>query len=167
MTRSLVSIMGSSLFEDLKEIFTCWNSKKIDTHLNDKVVGIKERDIVFIKMGKNIGYEQDGKGDEFLRPVVIYKKFNKNMFLGIPLTTKQKNMRYYFEFEYQTKRKKSVVNSAILSQLRVFDTKRVKYKSGVISKEMFSELHKVLQEIISPADSNFPSCEEKSPEGIQ
>ena len=159
--------MQNNFLEDIKNLFLQWSSKKIDTHLNDKVIGIKERDIVFIKMGKNIGYEQDGKGEEFLRPVVIYKKFNKNMFLGIPLTTKPKNTKYYFEFEYQTKRKKSVVNSAILSQLRVFDTKRVKYKSGVISKELFVELHKELQEIISPADSNFPSCEEKSPEGIQ
>ena len=159
--------MASSLFEDFKEIFTCWNTKKIDTHINDAIIGIKERDIVFIKMGKNIGYEQDGKGEEFLRPVVIYKKFNKNMFLGIPLTTKPKNTKYYFEFEYQTKRKKSVVNSAILSQLRVFDTKRVKYKSGVISKSVFEKLHKELGKIISPSDSNFPSCEEKSPEGIQ
>ena len=159
--------MENNLFNNFKEIFTRWNSKKIETHTSDTIIGIKERDIVFIKMGKNIGYEQDGKGDEFLRPVVIYKKFNKNMFLGIPLTTKPKNTRYYFEFEYQTKRKKSVINSAILSQLRVFDTKRVKYKSGVISKEMFSGLHKELQEIISPADSNFPSYEEKSPEGIQ
>ena len=118
-------------------------------------------------MGKNIGYEQDGKGDEFLRPVVIYKKFNKNMFLGIPLTTKPKNIKYYFEFEYQTKRHKTVINSAILSQLRVFDTKRIKYKSGVISKVMFESLHKELLKIISPANSNFSSYEEKSPEGIQ
>jgi len=78
MTRSLVSIMASSLFEDFKEIFTCWNTKKIDTHINDAIIGIKERDIVFIKMGKNIGYEQDGKGEEFLRPVVIYKNFIKS-----------------------------------------------------------------------------------------
>ena len=159
--------MNNKFLEDIKNLFIQWSNKKIEIHLNTTVIGIKERDIVFIKMGKNIGYEQDGKGDEFLRPVVIYKKFNKNMFLGIPLTTKPKNTRYYFEFEYQTKRKKSVVNSAILSQLRVFDTKRVKYKSGVISKEIFEGLHKELLGIIIPENSNFPSFEEKSPEGIQ
>ena len=159
--------MGSKLLEDIKKFFTKWNEKKIDTHLVNTPLGIKERDIVFIKMGKNIGYEQDGKGEEFLRPVVIYKIFNKNLFLGIPLTTQQKEIKYYFEFEYQTKGKKRVLNSAILSQIRVFDTKRVKYKSGVISKQDFEKLHFLLVDIIQPQKSNFPSYEGKSPEGIQ
>jgi hypothetical protein len=29
-------------------------------------------------MGQNIGYETQGKGEEFLRPVLIFRKFSKN-----------------------------------------------------------------------------------------
>ena len=36
---------------------------------------------------ENIGFEQSGKGDEFLRPVLILKRLTKEMFFGIPLST--------------------------------------------------------------------------------
>jgi len=31
-------------------------------------------------LGKNIGYEQDGNGSGFSRPVLVVKKFNNQMF---------------------------------------------------------------------------------------
>jgi mRNA interferase MazF len=31
----------------------------------------------YMKMGKNLGFEQNGKGENFVRPVIILKKFNK------------------------------------------------------------------------------------------
>ena len=54
-------------------------------------------------MGKNIGFEQDGKGENFVRPVVIIKGFNKNMFFGIPLSTKMKEGKFYYKFQFQKK----------------------------------------------------------------
>jgi len=38
------------------------------------------REIWFCAIGANIRFEQDGSGTEFLRPVVIIKKFNKEVF---------------------------------------------------------------------------------------
>jgi mRNA interferase MazF len=148
--------MENNLIESLFSYFDRWNILKKKNAISQKILGIKERDIIFLRMGKNIGYEQDGKGEEFLRPVVIYKKFNKNMFLGIPLTTKKKENIYHFEFTYTNKSKKEITNSAILSQIKVFDTKRAKYKSGVINKEDFLQLHEKLNSIIKPTSSNFP-----------
>lgn len=49
-------------------------------------------------MGQNIGFEQNGKGDNFVRPVIILKKFNKNMFFGIPLSTQIKDGKFYYYF---------------------------------------------------------------------
>jgi mRNA interferase MazF len=135
---------------DTIKLFEKWNTIKQITHFNNKIIGIKERDILFVNMGQNIGYEQDGKGDEFLRPVVVIKKFNKNMFLGIALTTKTKDNKYHFEFSYQNKSGKIIKNSAILSQVKLYDTKRVKYKSGMISIEEFKKMYRLFNELIEP-----------------
>ena len=36
-----------------------------------------EREVWFLKIGVNVGYEQDGNGKEYLRPAIILKKFNE------------------------------------------------------------------------------------------
>lgn len=71
----------------------------------------------------------------FLRPVIILKKFNNDFFMGVPLTTTIKEGKYYFSFEFTTKK-----SNAILSQIRPFDVKRVKHKIGVINKEDFKKI---------------------------
>jgi hypothetical protein len=69
--------------------FSSWNNIKEQLH-NDKInFRFRERDIFFMYVGANIGFEQDG-GKDFLRPVLVYKKFNKHVFLGIPLTSQVK-----------------------------------------------------------------------------
>ena len=40
-------------------------------------------------MGVNIGFEQDGTGSNFDRPVLILKGFNKESFFGVALTGKK------------------------------------------------------------------------------
>ena len=37
-------------------------------------------------LGANVGFEQDGIGEDFLRPVLILRKFNVYMFWALPLT---------------------------------------------------------------------------------
>jgi len=51
--------------------------------------------------GKNIGFEQNGSGDNFSRPVLIVKKFNNHMFWCVPLSTKQKTFDFYFNYTDQ------------------------------------------------------------------
>ena len=41
----------------------------------------------------NIGYEQDGSGNDFIRPVVIIRKFNNEIFWGVPLTKTRKKIK--------------------------------------------------------------------------
>lgn len=81
--------------KNIKTKFDQWNSQKknIDKEQNKKT--FHEREIWFIKIGENIGFEQNGKGDKFLRPVIIYKKFSKFVFLGIPLTRVNKDGKFY------------------------------------------------------------------------
>ena len=124
-----------------------WNEIKIAIEYENIIVGFKERDIFYMNMGKNIGFEQDGKGENFVRPVVIIKGFNKNMFFGIPLSTKIKEGKFYYKFQFQ-KKDELVENIALLSQMRLFSTKRLLNKIGVISKEDFESLKNEFKSLI-------------------
>ena len=124
-----------------------WNEIKIAIEYENIIVGFKERDIFYMSMGKNIGFEQDGKGENFVRPVVIIKGFNKNMFFGIPLSTKMKEGKFYYKFQFQ-KKDELVENIALLSQMRLFSTKRLLNKIGVISKEDFESLKNEFKSLI-------------------
>jgi len=127
-----------------KKDFDKWNEQKKKIHHSDlKDVFVKDREIWFCRMGENIGFEEDGKGDEFLRPVLVYKKFSKDVFLGIPLTTKEKKNIFHFSFEFKGK-----ISTAILSQIRLFDKKRLKYKIGRVSPHDFENIKKKLIELI-------------------
>src|SRR3989338_11438777 len=110
-----------------KKDFDKWNTikKVIDNAENKKT--FHEREIWFIKIGENVGFEQNGKGAEFLRPVIVYKKFSKNVFLGIPLTKTVKEGKFYSGFKF-----KNQTSFAILSQIRLFDSKKLVYSIGRI-----------------------------------
>jgi mRNA-degrading endonuclease toxin of MazEF toxin-antitoxin module len=103
------------------------------------------REIYWLKLGKNVGYETDGKGDEFLRPVLILRKFSKDTFLGIPLTTSHKDDMFHFKFIVSNNNK---TNYAILSQIKLFDSKRIKSKLGKISTDDFMEMKKRLKNLL-------------------
>lgn len=124
-----------------------WNEIKITIENENIIVGFKERDIFYMNMGKNIGFEQDGKGENFVRPVVIIKGFNKNMFFGIPLSTKMKEGKFYYKFQFQ-KKDELVENIALLSQMRLFSTKRLLNKIGVIPKEDFIKMKNEFKSLI-------------------
>ncbi len=125
--------------------FDKWNELKQKLHKEKKDLFIREREIYFLHLGKNIGYEQNGKNDKFLRPILVYKKLSHNLFLGIPLTSKEKKGNYYYKFNY----KPSKISYALLNQIRVFDTKRICYKSGTIKRRDFKIIEILLQNIFT------------------
>jgi hypothetical protein len=134
------------------ENFYIWNSKKQELDSEKIHFRFRERDIFFIHIGVNIGFEQNG-GKDFLRPVVVYKKFNNHVFLGIPLTSQLKVDKFHYEFEY----KEDTRSFAILSQIKLFDIKRAKFRDVIISKEDFFKLQdKLLKLIVTPPPSENP-----------
>ncbi|OGL99641.1 hypothetical protein A2318_01535 [Candidatus Uhrbacteria bacterium RIFOXYB2_FULL_45_11] len=106
--------------------FDSWNilKKQIDSETNPPNLFPKEGEIWMSYLGKNIGFEQNGGGDSFSRPVVIVKKFNNQMFWSIPLSTKQKRLDFYFN--YIDPNMQHV--SAILAQMKLISVKRLKRK---------------------------------------
>jgi pseudaminic acid cytidylyltransferase len=122
-----------------------WNSLKKSINSRKHKFYTKNTEIYFMSIGKNIGFESYGKDKLFLRPVLVYKRLSTNTFLGIPLTSKEKIGSYYFKFSY----KKDKYSYASLNQLRVFDTKRIQYKSGNIKHEDFEKLKIQMKEFMN------------------
>ncbi len=70
--------------------FDVWSKERqsLDTR---KHVTPKNREIWWLYLGKNIGWEQNGSEQKFLRPVLVFRLFNSKMFFGIPMTSGDKN----------------------------------------------------------------------------
>jgi len=124
--------------------FNKWNEVKKRIDKEEKFPNFREREIWFISVGKNIGYESFGKGEEFLRPVLILKKFGKYTFLGIPLTSKQKIGKYYYPITFKNRE-----NRLLFNQIRVFDIRRAKYRLAKIGNLQFNKIIEKFVEITS------------------
>lgn len=126
-----------------KEIFENWNILKQKIENKELFYKFKEREICFVNLGRNIRSEENGKNYKFIRPVIVLKRFKNLTFIAIPLTSKVKNDSYHFEFNFLNKK-----SWAILSQIRVLDSKRIDRKIGYISKNDFILLKSKLKELI-------------------
>jgi len=122
-----------------------WHSLKAKVNNEKERPYFHEREIWFCSLGANIGFEQDGKGKEYLRPIVIIKKFNNEVCLIVPLTKTRKKGIHYFSFLV----KESILNSAILSQVRLIDSKRLEYKIDTISEDDFYLLKQKLIRLLA------------------
>lgn len=125
--------------------FYGWHRKKKEIDNKKSGLYFHEREIWFCSLGVNIGFEQNGKGEEYLRPVLIIKKFNKNSCITLPLSKTKKSGFYYYKFKY----KNNEVSTAILSQIKLIDSKRLKYLSGHMKKKDFNNIKKKLRQFFA------------------
>ena len=105
---------------------------------------IKQKDLLISMRVKYIGDEENGKGEKLKRPILVIKKFNKNIFWGIPMSSKIKENRYYIRVKL-----KDNIRSVMISQLRLLDTKRLDIKIGYISREDFDLVRKSIIDLLS------------------
>lgn len=113
--------------------YLTWIPLKAKINNKKTTPSFKTRDVFWCYIGENIGCEEDGKGELFSRPVVIIKVFNKDFCLIVPLTTKIKQNKYYIQFEFNERQQ-----SAMISQIRSIDSKRLKSKIGTLSNKDFT-----------------------------
>ena len=128
----------------IKKDFNSWNKQKKAIHNLGTNKFYHPRDIWWCDLGVNIGFEQDGTGNYNRRPVLILKGLSQNTCLVIPLTasTNQHFMRIFLGIVGNKNA------SAILSQMRVVDTKRLVRKIDVIDKNKFQEIRKAVKTLI-------------------
>ena len=121
--------------------FDRWNSEKKAIH---KAPGAKfcyPREVWWCALGVNVGFEQDGTGRNFDRPVAVIRGFNERLFFAVALTGKRKEGKYYFPLGMISGREAS----AVLSQVRLIDAKRLVRKMETLDEKVFGELKNALQ----------------------
>lgn len=128
--------------------YSDWHKKKsaLDERKDIDIIFFREKEVWWVALGLNIGFEQDGKGTEFRRPILIVKKFNKYAVLAVPLTTKIKNgNKYYVSCDMMGD---TLPRMAIISQVRLVDTKRFIDKLGVASEDSFHQIKNAIKAML-------------------
>jgi mRNA interferase MazF len=130
----------------MEKNFDQWNKLKKDLDSDSNHRGFEQRDIWWCSLGINVGNEQDGKNDQFSRPILVLKKFNSHVFLGLPLTTSiKKDHPLYYPILFNDK------NAAIiLSQIKLFSVKRLRgeKRMGKLSENIFNDVRRAIKDLI-------------------
>ena len=116
----------------MRDDFLRWIKIKIELDDLRRLPSIKEGEIWWCSVGRNVGVEINGKGKVFTRPVLIYKKLSCFGFMGIPLTSKKHVGSWYVEFVFKER-----TSLAALAQARVFSVSRLHKRMGTISVNDF------------------------------
>jgi len=140
----------------MEKDFDRWNTDK--KALDKRVSGTDchEREIWWCSIGVNVGSEQLSQTEDFSRPVVIVRRFTRDIFWGIPLTTKIKEhipFRIKFMMGEQA-------NDALLLQMRAYDRRRLVRKIGVVPEEIFSDFTSAIVDAVKTTDPAFAESSE-------
>lgn len=105
---------------------------------------VSEGEIWWASLGENVGWEINGKSALFSRPVIIYKKLARGLYLAIPSTTQERKGTWFVSFRQQKK-----LTFACLHQIRTIDFRRLSSKLGRLDdsdfrriKEGFNDLYR-------------------------
>lgn len=117
--------------------FAEWLSLKSGIDSKEKeILNFSEGEVWMCHFGENVGFESCGKNAQFHRPVLVLRKFGGYTFYAVPLSTKiKKNNQYYIEIEL-----KGTAQSAMVSQVRLLDVRRLHYRKGIVSQEDFTKV---------------------------
>jgi mRNA-degrading endonuclease toxin of MazEF toxin-antitoxin module len=128
----------------MEKEFDRWNELKKITQRKETPLFYHEREIWWCTLGINVGSEQNGSSKEFRRPVLILKGFGRATCLVIPLTTSKQ--------EHSLRPSIGKVGGeeahALLSQMRIIDTKRLVRKIGVLEKSIFEQIRKTTKALL-------------------
>lgn len=115
--------------------YTNWHSLKSALEAVSFEANFSEREVWWCSLGANIGFGEDGKNHLFERPVLILKKYHKELFLGVPLSTTIKNSRFYHHIAVGDKN-----GVVILSQARALSSKRLQRRIGRITENDYQSI---------------------------
>jgi len=140
----LIRIMSMKITKELVEVFAHWTKAKIHIHASDIRNFPRERQIWWASLGQNIGVEINGKNEIFERPVLVIKRYNDQFSLIVPISSKIKEGKYYFQFtNYRGER-----NAIILSQIRAISNKRFIRKIGKLNSADYEDVKVKVKELI-------------------
>lgn len=131
------------MIQDILKKFIEWSKLKFKIHVSPDIdFYFKEREIWWASIGQNIGSEQNGKNNDFERLVLVLKKFNSRIFLGVPISTKVGTSPYHCEFVLGSNK-----YWANLSQIRTFSSKRLLRRVNKMAPEDFNKIRDILHNL--------------------
>lgn len=133
--------------------FDEWNNLKKKINTKEKFATFNEREVWWVRQGINVGSEQYGKGENFIRPFLVLKKITHTLFLGVPLTSKKENdarlkVKYYKEVDLQNKKSLLCFN-----QIKVVDARRLLKIKETLSENTFKNVAEEFIKIYTPANA--------------
>ncbi len=134
--------------------FNIWNRSKKQLNAETHSPFFYPGEIWHCALGLNVGSEQDGKGANFSRPVIVIKKFNSRLLWIAPMTS---TMRFYVG-TIQLPLSPGRISTILLSQLRLIDSRRLVHRKGTVKAEHFRQIKKYLRRysnILVTAVQNF------------
>jgi mRNA-degrading endonuclease toxin of MazEF toxin-antitoxin module len=120
----------------MEKDFDGWNERKKTANARRDPPFCHERELWWCTLGLNVGSEQDGSGDDYRRPVLVLKGLSIETCLVIPLTTSAR--RHPLRPAIGMVAGKNA--HALLSQMRVIDTKRLVRKIGRLDQDRFTKI---------------------------
>ncbi|MEI7510636.1 MAG: type II toxin-antitoxin system PemK/MazF family toxin [Candidatus Peregrinibacteria bacterium] len=130
------------------ELLEEWSTQKITIATKEReFVIFAEREVWMASLGENIGVEMNGKNSNFSRPVLIYRKYNKEQCFIFPLTSQYKNDKYHLDLSHIPFLMKSMVS---LTQGRTIDSKRLIRKMGRLPNKDFENIKKTALGFLEP-----------------
>jgi mRNA interferase MazF len=129
----------------MQKDFENWCKRKQITHEENANRFYRRCEVWWCLFGANVGFEMDGKGEKFLRPVLIIKGFSREVCLCVPLTRKIKENIFLHKVTLPD----GIQRKAVLSQIRVIDTKRLVERIGSITESELLHIKQVLTQIIA------------------
>jgi mRNA-degrading endonuclease toxin of MazEF toxin-antitoxin module len=128
----------------IKKDFDAWNEIKKDIDDFGKSKFYNVRELWWCTLGLNVGSEQDGSGDNCRRPVLVLRGLSADTCLIVPLTTSAH--KHPMRPSIGTVEDKEA--HALLSQMRVIDTKRLVRKIGRLDKNIFKNIRKAAKDML-------------------
>lgn len=128
----------------MKKDFGGWNEQKKRTNERQDTPFYHARELWWCTLGVNIGSEQDGTGTEYRRPILVLKGLSAETCIAIPLTTSARN----HPLRPAIGEVEGKGAHALLSQIRVIDTKRLVRKIGYLDKGIFEEIRKTARAML-------------------
>lgn len=120
---------------NMEKDFDGWNEMKKSLQEEPDMVGVHERELWWVSFGVNLGVEIDGKNQNFGRPALVLRKFNRAMVWILPTTQQEKDSRFYEKFLFDGN-----TFYVALTQIRTISTKRFLRKIGMMTNDDFDKI---------------------------
>ena len=124
--------------------FDEWNEDKKRVHARETTPLYHTREIWWANLGLNVGYEQDGTGEHYKRPVLVLRGLSRHVCIIVPLTTSTKRDRFYIDIGIVAGKSAT----AIISQIRLVDTRRLVEKIATLDHTHFEAIRKAARALL-------------------